>query len=97
MEIRCLLREDDSDGDKILELAKNKNKNCKKYEGSDVCLLKFENKPDGINACHVEITKMKEKHARYSIYIRTVTFSYVVVHQACCKRGGRGAYALPTE
>jgi hypothetical protein len=55
-----------------LELAKNKNKNCKKYEGSDVCLLKFENKPDGINACHVEISKMKEKHERHSIYIRTV-------------------------
>ena len=58
------MREDDSGGDKILELAKNKNKNCKKYEGSDVCLLKFEDKPDGINACHVEISKMKEKHER---------------------------------
>ena len=75
-EIRCLLREDDSDGDKILELAKNKNKNCKKYEGSDVCLLKFENKPDGINACHVEISKMKEKHERHSIYISTVVNIY---------------------
>ena len=67
------MREDDSDGDKILELAKNKNKNCKKYEGSDVCLLKFEDKPDGINACHVEISKMKEKHERHSIYIWTVS------------------------
>ena len=62
--IRCLLLEDDSRGDKILELAKNKNKECKQYEGSKVCLEKFETKSDGINACHVTIEKMKEKHEK---------------------------------
>jgi len=58
----CILREDDDRGDKIVELSKNKKKECKQYEGSQVCLEKFEDKGDGINACHVVISKMKEKH-----------------------------------
>ena len=57
---RCLVKEDDDRGDKILETTGRKE--CKKYKGSDVCLEIYQQKDDGINACHMTIKKMKQDH-----------------------------------
>ena len=48
----------------IVELSDRQNQKCENYKGSQVCLEKYEEKSDGIHACHLIIKKVKEDHER---------------------------------